>query len=144
MGYRWFDTKNIEPLFPFGHGLSYTAFEYSNLKLTPTETGVTAEFEIRNSGQVEGAEVVQLYVHPVKPGVLRPEKELKGFKKIFLKPGERQTVSVPLSKAAFAFYSPELKSWVAEQGAYKILAGGSSRNLPLQGEFQLAETSLVK
>jgi len=144
VGYRWFDTKHIEPLFPFGHGLSYTAFAYSNLKLTPTETGVTAEFEIRNSGQIAGAEVAQLYVHPVKPGVVRPEKELKGFKKIFLKPGERQTVSLPLPKAAFAFYRPERKSWVAEQGAYKILAGGSSRELPLQGEFQLAETSVVK
>jgi len=144
VGYRWFDTKHIEPLFPFGHGLSYTAFAYSNLKLTPTGTGVTAEFEIRNSGQVPGAEVAQLYVHPVKPGVLRPEKELKGFKKVFLKPGERQTVSLPLPKAAFAYYSPERKSWVAEQGAYKILVGGSSRELPLQGEFQWAETSLVK
>ena len=143
MGYRWFDTKNIEPQFPFGFGLSYTTFEYSNLKLVPTETGLTAEFEIKNTGQVAGAEVVQLYVHPEKPSVLRPEKELKGFKKVFLKPGEKQAVSIPLTRTAFAFYSPEHKSWVAERGDYQIIVGGSSRDLRLQGIFQLMESAVV-
>ncbi len=136
VGYRWFDTKQIAPLFPFGYGLSYTTFKYSGLKLIPNATGVTAEFKIKNTGAVAGAEVAQLYVHPEKPSVTRPEKELKGFKKIFLKPGETQTVSIPLNHDAFAFYDPDKKGWVAEQGAYEILVGGSSRNLALQGTYQ--------
>src|ERR1035437_10321897 len=144
VGYRWFDAKNIEPLFPFGFGLSYTTFEYWGLKLVPGETGVTAEFEIKNTGAVAGAEVAQLYVHPEKPGVPRPEKELKGFKKVFLKAGETQTVSIPLNRGAFAFYSPEQKSWVAEKGDFKILVGGSARDPALQGNFRLAETVAEK
>ena len=144
VGYRWFDAKNIEPLFPFGFGLSYTTFEYWGLKLVPGETGVTAEFEIKNTGAVAGAEVAQLYVHPEKPGVPRPEKELKGFKKVFLKAGETQTVSIPLNRGAFAFYSPEQKSWVAEKGDFKILVGGSARDLALQGDYRLVETVAEK
>ena len=144
VGYRWFDTKNVAPLFPFGFGLSYTTFAYSQLKLVPTETGVTAEFTIKNTGSVAGAEVAQLYVHPEKPGVLRPEKELKGFKKVWLQPGEQKTVTLSLTPQAFAFYSPEQKSWVAQSGAYQILLGGSSRDLPLQAEYQLARTQLLK
>jgi beta-glucosidase len=144
VGYRWFDAKNIEPLFPFGFGLSYTTFEYWGLKLVPGETGVTAEFEIKNTGAVAGAEVAQLYVHPEKPGVPRPEKELKGFKKVFLKAGETQTVSIPLNRGAFAFYSPEQKSWVAEKGDFKILVGGSARDPALQGDYRLVETVAEK
>lgn len=144
VGYRWFDAKNLEPQFPFGFGLSYTTFEYANLKLVPAAGGVTAEFEIKNTGPVAGAEVAQLYVHPEKPSVMRPEKELKGFKKVVLKPGEKKTVSIPLAQSGFAFYSPEQKSWVAEKGAFTILVGGSSRDLPLHGGFQLTETTLVK
>jgi beta-glucosidase len=83
-------------------------------------------------------------VHPEKPSVQRPEKELKGFTKVFLKPGETQTVSIPLDRGAFAFYSPEQKSWVAEKGDFKILVGSSARDLALQAEYQLAETALEK
>jgi beta-glucosidase len=137
VGYRWFDTKRIEPQFPFGHGLSYTTFAYTDLKLTPTATGATAKFTLTNTGAVAGAEVVQLYVRPEKPSVPRPMQELKGFKKIFLKPGERQTVSIPLTSAAFAYYSPEQKTWVAESGAYEIRLGSSSRDLRLQSRFTL-------
>ena len=144
IGYRWFDTKNIEPQFPFGFGLSYTTFEYSNLRLTPTETGVTAEFEIRNTGKVAGAEVAQLYIQPEHPSVVRPLKELKAFKKVFLKPGETQKLSLSLGQNAFAFYSPEQKSWVAERDAYKICLGSSSRDLWLESEFKLDQTSVVK
>ncbi len=100
VGYRWFDTKNIEPQFPFGFGLSYTTFKYSNLKLIPadgTNEIVTAQFEIENTGKRAGAEVAQLYVHEKNPRLMRPEKELKGFKKVFLQPGEKQTVSIPLN-----------------------------------------------
>ena len=144
VGYRWFDAKNLEPQFPFGFGLSYTTFEYSNLKLISTEAGVTAEFEIKNTGAVGGAEVAQLYVQPEKPGVARPVKELKGFKKVWLKPGEQQTVSLPLTRTALAYYSPEQKSWVAEQGTYQILVGASSRDLPLSSSFHLDQTSTVR
>ncbi|MGD0743742.1 MAG: glycoside hydrolase family 3 C-terminal domain-containing protein [Verrucomicrobiota bacterium] len=140
VGYRWFDAKNIEPQFPFGFGLSYTTFEYSGLKLVPRETGVTVEFQIKNTGAVAGAEVAQVYVHPEKPSVPRPEKELKGFERVFLKAGEAQTVSIPLNRSAFAYYSPDHKSWVAEKGDYKILVGGSSRDPALTGDYQLAET----
>jgi beta-glucosidase len=144
VGYRWFDAKKIEPLFPFGFGLSYTTFEYSNLKLVPTETGVTAEFEIKNTGTVAGAEVAQLYVHPETSSVTRPEKELKGFKKVSLKPGETQTVSISLDKKAFSFFDPDKKGWLAEKGGFKILVGGSSRDIALQGDYRLADTIFEK
>jgi beta-glucosidase len=149
VGYRWFDAKNIEPLFPFGFGLSYTTFKYSNLKLVESDGGtngalVTAQFDLENTGAVAGAEVAQLYVHPDNPAVQRPEKELKGFKKVFLQPGERQTVSIALAQNAFAFYDPDKKGWVAEKGAYKILVGGSSRDIAVQSNYRLAETVFEK
>ena len=146
VGYRWFDTKNIEPLFPFGYGLSYTRFEYSNLRLKPRtdEKGViTAEFEVKNVGTRDGAEVAQLYVQDVKPRLQRPVKELKGFSKVFLKAGEQQTISIPLDARAFAFYDPERKSFVAEAGDFKILVGRSSRDTALQQDFKLAKTTLT-
>jgi len=148
VGYRWFDTKNIEPLFPFGFGLSYTTFEYSNLKLT---TGgdtnaplVTAEFDIANTGSRAGAEVAELYVHQANPSLPRPEKELKGFIKVSLKVGEKKTVSIPLNRDAFAFYDPAKNGWVAELDNFKILIGGSSRDIRLQGDFKLAQAIAYK
>jgi beta-glucosidase len=141
VGYRWFEAKKIEPLFPFGFGLSYTTFEYSHLKLVPDGHGlIVAQFEIANTGTVAGAEVAQLYVHPEQPGVPRPDKELKGFKKVLLKPGEKQTVSIQLDQSAFAFYVPDKKGWVAEAGDYQIQVGGSSRAIALQDDFHLATT----
>jgi beta-glucosidase len=146
VGYRWFDAKNIEPLFPFGYGLSYTRFEYSNLKLVEGTNSlypvVTAEFEIANTGRRAGAEVAQLYVHQDKPGLPRPDKELKGFKKVMLQPGEKKSVSIPLDRRAFAYYSPEKKGWVAEAGGFKILIGSSSRDMRLQDDFRLLETTV--
>jgi beta-glucosidase len=145
VGYRWFDAKNIKPLFPFGFGLSYTTFKYSNLQLASGIDGtVTAQFEIENTGSRAGAEIAQLYVHPEKPGVMRPEKELKGFKKVFLKPGEQQTVTIPLAQGAFAYFDPDKMGWIAEKGDFKILIGGSSRDLALQAEYNLAETDFIK
>ena len=144
VGYRWFDTKKIEPLFPFGFGMSYTTFKYSNLKLVPGDAGVTAEFKIKNTGAIAGAEVAELYVHQNNPSLTRPEKELKGFKKVFLKPGETQIVSIPLDKKAFSFYNPDKKGWVAEKDGFKILIGGSSRDLPLLGDYRLAEAGFGK
>ena len=114
VGYRWFDTKNVEPLFPFGFGLSYTNFEYSDLKINQAKDApdgvVTAEFYLKNVGTRDGAEVAQLYVQDLKPRLVRPLKELKGFTKVFLKAGERQAVSIPLDRSSFAFYDPEKKS----------------------------------
>ena len=119
VGYRWYDTKDIKPLFPFGHGLSYTQFKYSNLNLAQNgdaKNPVTVEFELANTGSRAGAEVAQIYVQPVHPGVSRPLKELKGFKKVFLQPGEKQKVSVTLDPNAFAYYDVDKKGWVAEKG----------------------------
>jgi len=145
VGYRWFDRKNIEPQFPFGYGLSYTTFKYSNLKLVEGGKGVvTAQFDIKNTGSRPGAEVAQLYVHQENPRLPRPEKELKGFRKILLNPGETQTVSIPLDGSAFAFYHPEQKSWIAEKDSFNIMVGGSSRDLPLQSGFTLAKAVTEK
>jgi beta-glucosidase len=137
VGYRWFDTKNIEPLFSFGHGLSYTRFEYSNLRLSPG----AAEFDVVNVGEHEGGEVAQLYVHDAHPRLARPDKELKGFRKIFLKPGEKQRVSIPLDQGSFAFYDSDRRAWVAEPGEFTILVGSSSRDIRLQDKFTLRRPS---
>ena len=138
VGYRWFDRKNIEPEFPFGFGLSYTTFEYSNLKLVPgdgTTEMLTAQFEVANTGASEGAEIAQLYVHQKNATQPRPERELKGFQKIRLRAGERQTVSIRLDKGAFAFYDADRKCWAVEKDEFQIEVGSSSRDLPLQGDF---------
>ena len=144
VGYRWYDTKNIEPLFPFGYGLSYTHFAYSNLQLVkdsgPTGLPLTVEFELANTGDRAGAEVAEIYVEPVHPSVFRPVKELKGFAKVFLQPGEKKKVSVTLNENAFAYYDVGTRSWVAEKGDYKILVGRSSRDIPLTGDFHLTHT----
>jgi beta-glucosidase len=148
VGYRWFDTKKIEPLFPFGYGLSYTSFKYSSLKLTegkdPKGPVAIAEFEIENTGTREGGEVAQLYVNQSQPGLPRPVKELKGFHKVFLKPGEKQQVSIPLERSAFAYYDPGKKGWLAEKGEFTILIGSSSRDIRLDSKFQLGQTSVEK
>jgi beta-glucosidase len=144
VGYRWYDTKQIEPLFPFGYGLSYTHFAYTNLKFVPNrnpmELPLTVQFDIANTGDRAGAEVAQVYVQPVNPAVPRPVKELKGFAKVLLQPGEKQTVTVTLDENAFAYYDVGTRSWVAAQGDYKILVGRSSRDIPLSGDFQLGQT----
>jgi beta-glucosidase len=143
VGYRWFDTKNIEPLFAFGHGLSYTTFQYSNLKLVrgPDANGpiTTVEFEITNTGKRAGAEVAQIYVQDVQASVARPLKELKGFRKVLLQPGETKKVSVPLDRSAFGFYDEKQGAWVAEAGEFKILAGASVRDIRASGSFNLEQ-----
>jgi beta-glucosidase len=148
VGYRWFEAKNIEPEFPFGFGLSYTTFEYSNLKLVAGQDTngpvVTAECDIANTGQRAGAEVAELYIHQDNPSLPRPLKELKGFTKVFLKPGEKEMVSIPLDRRAFAFYDPARKGWVAEAGDFKIQIGASSRDIRLQDTFHLSQTTVEK
>jgi beta-glucosidase len=144
VGYRWFDAKQIEPLFPFGFGLSYTTFSYANLKVVASGgASASVECEITNSGAREGAEVVQVYVQPRKPGVQRPVKELKGFTRVFLRPGETKRVTIPLEGRSFAYYAPEKKGWVAEAGDYRVLVGASSRDVRLDGTLKLPSTTLV-
>ncbi len=133
VGYRWFDTKNIEPLFAFGHGLSYTTFQYSNLKVgrggDADHPGATVEFEITNTGKRAGAEVAQVYVQDVKASVARPVKELKGFQKVALQPGETKKVAVPLDRGAFAYFDEKQGAWVAEAGEFRVLVGASARDV---------------
>lgn len=147
VGYRWYDTKQIEPLFPFGHGLSYTKFEYGTAKVVPAkgQSGAIAnvEMELTNTGQREGAEVVQVYVRDVESSLPRPLQELKAFRKVSLKPGEHQTISLPLTREAFAFYDPA-RGWVAEAGKFVIAIGSSSRDIRQQAEFTLASTTVEK
>lgn len=144
VGYRWYDAKHIEPLFPFGYGLSYTHFDYSHLRLAtgrgPAGLPLKVDFELANTGERAGAEVAEIYVEPVDPPVFRPVRELKGFAKVFLQPGETKQVSVTLGEKAFAYYDPGTRSWVAAQGDYKIRVGRSSRDFPLTGNFTLPHT----
>jgi len=142
VGYRWYDTKEIEPLFCFGHGLSYTKFDYSNLQINGDNTAVQVQCDITNTGDRAGAEVVELYVHQDHPSLDRPEKELKGFTKIFLQPGEKKTATISLDRAAFSFYDPNRSGWVAEKGDFRILVGSSSRDIRLKGDWTRSQTDL--
>jgi len=141
VGYRWFDAKKIEPLFPFGHGLSYTRFEYAGLKLTRGRDEVTAEFEVRNAGPRDGAEVAQVYVRDEESSLPRPLKELKGFTKVFLKAGEKKRLTLTLPASAFSFYDPAKGGWVLEAGDFTVMVGSSSRDVRLEGRVSLAQTS---
>lgn len=137
VGYRWFDTKNIQPLFPFGHGLSYTQFEYGKLTMKEEMKStdiLTVKIPVTNIGKREGAEVVQLYIHEENPVLLRPEQELKGFSKIFLKPGETKIVEIQLSARDFSYWSVEEKGWKASDGKFEIRIGSSSRDIRTKGE----------
>jgi beta-glucosidase len=148
VGYRWFDTRNIEPLFPFGYGLSYTRFDYSGLKLNGCADAkgpvLTVELDVTNTGSRPGAEVVQVYVHQANPRLSRPVKELKGFQKVLLEPNQKRTVSIPLDRRAFAYYDPAQHGWVSEKGAYTVMVGASSRDIRQQAEFNLPETSIQR
>ncbi len=148
VGYRWFDTKNIEPLFEFGHGLSYTTFKYSNLKVARGEDAnnpsATVQFDITNTGKRAGAEVAQIYVQDVKASVARPTKELKGFQKISLQPGETKKVSIPLGRNSFAFFDEKQGAWVAEAGEFKVHVGASVRDIRLVGSLNLDRNNAWK
>jgi len=141
VGYRGFDKRGVEPLFPFGHGLSYTTFEYSQLKVSPGKVaagkGASVSVSVRNSGTRAGAEVVQLYLQPPPSRMDRPVKELKGFWRVMLQPGESKTVSFTLDKAAMSFYDAAVHDWVAEPGRFTVLVGASSRDIRAKGEFEL-------
>jgi beta-glucosidase len=141
LGYRHFDKTGIKPLFPFGFGLSYTTFKYSNLKVTPVSVKggkpVMVSFDITNTGKREGAEVAQVYVSDKHSKIDRPVKELKGFAKVSLKPGETRKVTVSLNRRAFSYYDVNGKRWRAEPGEFAILVGSSSAKTELAGKVRL-------
>lgn len=133
IGYRYYDAKEMPVLFPFGYGLSYTSFAYSNAAVSATTfkdvDGVTVSVDVTNTGAVAGKEIVQIYVHDRQAGLVRPHKELKGFAKVELQPGETKTVSIPLDFRAFAFYHPEYKQWITEDGEFDILIAASATDI---------------
>jgi beta-glucosidase len=145
VGYRYYDKKEIAPLFPFGFGLSYTSFAYANLRLradqlTPDET-LEVAVDVTNTGARAGQEVVQLYVRDPQSALIRPEKELKGFAKVALAPGETQTVRFPLDRRALAYYDDAPRRWVAEGGAFEVLVGHSAQDIRLTAPFHLTATA---
>lgn len=137
VGYRGFDTWKIEPEFAFGHGLSYTSFEYSGLQLVKSGKQVIATFSIKNTGKRAGAEIAQLYVKEDNPSLPRPEKELKGFQKVQLAPGEQKKISITLNADAFQYFDDIQNNWVMQNDSFTILVGSSSRSIQLSGKIKL-------
>jgi beta-glucosidase len=142
LGYRYYDQGGVKPLFPFGFGLSYTTFKYGNLSVTPqsmpASEPVTVTFDVTNTGEREGAEVAELYVSDTHSSVPRPVKELKGFARVELKPGESKKVSLTLDRRDLSYYDVTSKQWKAEPGDFGILVGSSSATIDLKGTVNLA------
>jgi beta-glucosidase len=140
-GYRWYEKKNIEPLYPFGHGLSYTAFEYSDLKVSKDtihgQDTIQVNFTIKNAGKRKGMEIAQLYVQDIECTVPRPIKELKGFKKVEIEAGQITNVQIELTMKEFSFWNPKTKDWFAEKGKFIISVGSSSKDIKLQESVEL-------
>jgi beta-glucosidase len=141
VGYRHFENKKIIPLFPFGYGLSYTSFEYDKIKLSANEMRenqqIDLSFEITNSGKIKGAEIAQLYISDINSSVIRPQKELKGFAKVELNPGETKSVSMKIDKSSLSFYDEKAKSFITEPGEFEVLIGSSSSDIKLKKTFTL-------
>ena len=140
VGYRYYDTAKVPVLFPFGFGLSYTKFAYSDLKVTEKE----ATFTLTNTGRMDGAEVAQLYVHAVNPSVYRPNKELKGFAKVFLKAGESKTVTIPLDDKAFRYWNDKTGKFEIDGGAYEIQICANVEDVKLCGMVRVKGTEAPK
>jgi beta-glucosidase len=134
VGYRYYDTYNVAPQFAFGHGLSYTSFKYSDLHVTAGGKKAVVSFTIKNTGSVAGAEVAQLYVKQEKLNLPRPDKELKGFEKVFLKPGEERKVTITLNENAFQYFNDVNNQWQMDPGAFDFIVGSSSRDIRLSGK----------
>lgn len=143
VGYRYYDKSEVKPMFPFGFGLSYTTFAYSDLKVTPGAADLSASvrvsFDVKNTGAREGAEVAELYVGDGHASVPRPVKELKGFAKVNLQPGETKRVTLTLDRRAFSFYDVKSQDWKAEPGEFSIQVGSSSAQIQLQSKFALTQ-----
>ncbi len=151
VGYRWYDTRKMDVLFPFGHGLSYTDFKYSNMRLgsgcrelpdgsLPMTDKDTIEVlvDVTNTGAMAGSEIVQLYVSDQTGLAQRPDQELKGFEKVWLESGQTKTVSVTLDFRAFAWYNEIMKDWFVGSGAYEIKIGSSSRDIRLTKNIRIS------
>lgn len=141
VGYRYYDKAGVPVRFPFGYGLSYTSFAYSDLVLSTssmkdTDT-LTVSFNVKNTGEVDGAEIAQVYVADVDSTIYRAPKELKAFQKVFLKAGEEKTVTLTLDKRAFAYYNTQCGDWQVERGEFRILVGASSRDIRLEGGVEV-------
>jgi beta-glucosidase len=147
VGYRGYERAGTKPLFPFGYGLSYTTFRYANLTVRPAPARPAGEaasaplyevsFDVRNTGAREGADVAQVYVGDTHAKVARPAKELKGFVKVSLRPGETRRVTVTLDRRAFSYYDPDSKQWRADPGDFDVLVGRSSEQIELRGKLTL-------
>jgi len=152
VGYRGYERNNTKPLFPFGHGMSYTTFQYSNLSVKPATSGAASSagplyevsFEVQNTGSREGADVAQVYVGDTHAKVPRPAKELKGFAKVNLRPGETRRLVVPLDARAFSYYDVAAKQWRAEPGDFEVLVGRSSEQIELRGKLTLTAAMAVR
>lgn len=133
IGYRHYERLNIAPLFPFGHGLSYTTFSYGkpsiNSRTLTDSSKITITLAVANSGSVAGAEIVQAYIHDKKSSLPRPEKELQAFTKVFLEAGETKHVALDLDKYSVGFYDTNQAAWVAEEGVFDVLIGSSSQDI---------------
>ncbi len=144
VGYRYYDKKEMPVLFPFGYGLSYTSFAYSELKLS-AETihdtdSLTVTVKVKNTGARFGKEIVQLYIHDNQTQVIRPLKELKGFEKVALHPGEEKTISFELNNRAFAYYNTQNHDWCVQSGTFEILIGQSSRDIILSAPVEVVSS----
>lgn len=137
VGYRYFDTSKVRVQYPFGYGLSYTSFEYSDLNVS--EDG--ASFTVKNTGDMDGAEVAQLYVAAPKGKIFRPDKELKGFAKVFLKSGESKTVRIPFDDKTFRYWNTKTGGWEVEAGEYAICIGANVSDIRLKGSVTKAGTA---
>jgi len=148
VGYRYYDAKEVAPLFPFGYGLSYTSFEYTDIAVDKAEISdnenVQISVKVKNTGNMKGKEIVQVYVRDVESTVIRPVKELKGFEKVELAPGEEKTVVITLDKRAFAYYNTELGDWHVESGEFEILVGRSSADIILREKITVNSTVQIK
>ncbi len=148
VGYRGYDRSAIKPMFPFGFGLSYTSFQYSHLTVTPDSTdsadSVVVSFEVKNTGGRAGAEVAEVYVGDAHAPVPRPVKELKGFAKVSLGPGEAKAVTLHLNRRSFSYYDAGRKEWIAAPSDFAILVGSSSEQIELKGNFHLTQEASGK
>jgi beta-glucosidase len=137
VGYRWYDMKQVPVAYPFGFGLSYATFQYSNLKVQPTVEGFNVRFVLSNNSTVDAEEVAQVYVSRPSSRIERPMKELKGFQRVALKGGERKTVTIPVRRADLCHWDESAQTWMLEPGNITILVGGSSNRLPLTTQTTL-------
>jgi beta-glucosidase len=146
VGYRGYEHNHTAPLFPFGYGLSYTTFSFANLNVAGDSASprATVTFDVTNSGKIAGAEVAQVYIAPSNSTVPMPEKQLKGFQKVMLQPGETKSVSIDLDARSFAYYDVDAKTWKITPGNFGVLVGDSSASLPLKGALKISPATAAK